>query len=419
MKSCQVVRLLTLASRAAMRIRLLLAGAALPLALWAALPLQSDGASPQSRLNDVQKKIQATQGRIGRRKGTERVLTSQISAYNQRIGSLQARIGRLERRQAAVQADLDRKQAELTQLQGDLRSERRRLVRLRKRLAEARAALAQRLVELYQADVPDIVNVILDAHGFADLLERGDFMRRVSEQDQKIIGIVRSARADATATETHLRVVTRRQKRVTAIVLSNRNQIAGVKQTLIDTRVGLNGTRSDKQNALVKVRTSRQHLEGALSGLKAEQRKIQATLQKAAGTLPAGAIRQGNGSMIWPVNGPITSPFCERRAWEACHPGIDIGVPSGTPIRAAASGKVTLMQSVGASGGYGNYTCVSHTATLSTCYAHQSRFATSLGASVSQGQVIGYSGCTGLCFGAHLHFEVRINGAVTNPLNYL
>src|SRR4051794_19586303 len=402
-----------------MRIRLLLAGAALPLALWAALPLQSDGATPQSRLNDVQKKIQATQGRIGRRKGTERVLTNQISVYNQRIGSLQARIGRLERRQAAVQGDLDRKQAELTELQGDLRSERRRLVRLRKRLGEARAALAQRLVELYRADVPDIVNVILDAHGFADLLERGDFMRRVSEQDQKIIGIVRSARADATATESHLRVVTRRQKRVTAIVLSNRNQIAGVKQSLIDTRVGLNGTRSDKQNALLKVRTSRQHLEGALSSLKAEQRKIQSTLQKAAGTLPAGAIRQGSGSMIWPVNGPITSPFCERRAWEACHPGIDIGVPSGTPIRAAASGKVTLMQSVGASGGYGNYTCVSHSASLSTCYAHQSRFATSLGASVAQGQIIGYSGCTGLCFGAHLHFEVRINGAVTNPLNYL
>jgi murein DD-endopeptidase MepM/ murein hydrolase activator NlpD len=402
-----------------MRIRLLIAGAALPLALWAALPLQSDGASPQNRLNDVQKKIQATQGRIGKRKGTERVLTNQISTYNARIGSLQARIGRLERRQAAVQADLDRKQAELGKLQSDLRSERRRLVRLRARLKVARAALAQRLVELYQADVPDIVNVILDAHGFADLLERGDFMRRVSEQDQKIIGIVRSARTDATATETRLQTFTRRQKRVTAIVLSSRNQIAGVKQSLIDTRVGLDGTRSDKRRALVKVRTSREHLEGALSSLKSEQAKIQRTLQRAAGTLPAGTIRRGSGSMIWPVNGPITSPFCERRAWEACHPGIDIGVPSGTPIRAAAAGKVTLMQSVGASGGYGNYTCISHTATLSTCYAHQSSFATSLGANVSQGQVIGYSGCTGLCFGAHLHFEVRINGAVTNPLNYL
>ena len=402
-----------------MRIRLLIAAAALPFALWALLPLPSDGASPSSRLNDVQKKIQTTQGKIGRRKGTERVLTTQITAYNARIGTLQARIGRLERRQAQVQADLDHKRDELNRLQDQLRSERRRLVRLRKRLGVARRALAQRLVELYQADTPDLVTVILNANGFADLLERGDFMQRVSEQDQRIISIVKSARADATATEARLQTFERRQRRVTAIVLSNRNQIAGFKQNLIDTRVGLNGTRSDKQRALVSVRSERQHLEGALSSLKAEQAKIQSTLQKAAGTLPAGAIKRGSGSMIWPVNGPITSPFCERRAWEACHPGIDIGVPSGTPIRAAASGKVTLMQSVGASGGYGNYTCVSHTSTLSTCYAHQSRFATSLGASVSQGQVIGYTGCTGLCFGPHLHFEVRINGAVTNPLNYL
>jgi peptidoglycan DL-endopeptidase CwlO len=402
-----------------MRIRLLIAGAALPLALWAALPLASDGASPGSRLNDVQKKIQATQGRIGRRKGTERVLTTQISSYSERIGTLQARIGRLERRQAQVQSDLDRKRAELARLQSDLRSERRRLVRLRARLGEARAALAERLVQLYQADNPDIVTVILHSNGFADLLEQGEFMQRVSEQDQRVISLVRAARADANATAAQLQRFERRQRRVTAVVLSNRNQIAGFKQDLINTRVGLDGTRADKRRALVKVRGERQHLEGALSGLRAEQAKIQRTLARAAGALPPGAIRRGSGGMIWPVNGPITSPFCERRPWEACHPGIDIGVPSGTPIRAAASGKVTLMQSVGASGGYGNYTCISHTASLSTCYAHQSRFATSLGANVSQGQIIGYSGCTGLCFGPHLHFEVRINGAVTNPVNYL
>ncbi len=237
-----------------MRIRLLIAAAALPFALWALLPLPSDGASPSSRLNDVQHKIQTTRGKIGRRKGTERVLTTQISAYNARIGTLQARIGRLERRQAQVQADLDTKRAELNRLQDQLRSERRRLVRLRKRLGVARRALAQRLVELYQADTPDLVTVILNANGFADLLERGDFMQRVSEQDQHIISIVRSARADATATEARLQTFEHRQRRVTAIVLSNRNQIAGFKQNLIDTRVGLDGTRSDKQRALVSVR---------------------------------------------------------------------------------------------------------------------------------------------------------------------
>jgi murein DD-endopeptidase MepM/ murein hydrolase activator NlpD len=70
-------------------------------------------------------------------------------------------------------------------------------------------------------------------------------------------------------------------------------------------------------------------------------------------------------------------------------------------------------------GGYGNYTCIQHTASIATCYGHQSRFGTSAGASVSQGQVIGYVGNTGHSFGAHLHFEVRINGTPVNPMGYL
>ena len=66
-------------------------------------------------------------------------------------------------------------------------------------------------------------------------------------------------------------------------------------------------------------------------------------------------------------------------------------------------------------GGYGNYTCISHGGSLSTCYGHQSRFGTSAGANVSQGQVIGYVGNTGHSFGAHLHFEVRVNGVPAGP----
>ena len=172
---------------------------------------------------------------------------------------------------------------------------------------------------------------------------------------------------------------------------------------------------------LASSRDRRHKLEDDVASLRAAQAKIQARLAAVAGggSPKAGPIRPGQGGLIWPVNGPITSPFCESRAWESCHPGIDIGVPAGTPIHAAAAGKVVLMQSEAVSGGYGNFTCIQHAGALSTCYAHQSRFATSIGASVSQGQVIGYSGCTGRCFGDHLHFETRINGAVVNPMNYL
>ena len=98
------------------------------------------------------------------------------------------------------------------------------------------------------------------------------------------------------------------------------------------------------------------------------------------------------------------------------HEGIDIAVPAGTPIRAADSGTVVI---AGWTGGYGNYTCIQHTSSLSTCYGHQSRFGTANGAAVQQGQVIGYVGCTGHCFGDHLHFETRINGSPVDPMGYL
>jgi murein DD-endopeptidase MepM/ murein hydrolase activator NlpD len=203
---------------------------------------------------------------------------------------------------------------------------------------------------------------------------------------------------------------------VTARILQRRQEITAVKQDLIGTRVGYAGTRAAKQGALSHVHSERVQLEGNLSDLKAQQAKITRTLQSGQGSLPAGPIKRGGGTLIWPVNGPITSQFCERRAWEACHPGIDIGVPAGTPIRAADSGQVVI---AGWTGGYGNYTCIQHTASLSTCYGHQSAIQVSVGQNVSQGEIIGLVGCTGLCFGDHLHFEVRINGAVTNPLNYL
>src|SRR5881275_1339198 len=166
-----------------MRVRVLVACVVLPAVLWAILPVGSLGAP---RLSAIQHKIQVTQGLIGRKRGTERLLTTQISAYNRRIGSLQGQISSLTTRESRIQADLDRKRAELAKLQSDLRFQRARLIRLRARLGVARRTLARRMVEIYESDRPDIVTVVLNSKGFADLLERQDFIRRISDQDRQI-----------------------------------------------------------------------------------------------------------------------------------------------------------------------------------------------------------------------------------------
>jgi murein DD-endopeptidase MepM/ murein hydrolase activator NlpD len=404
-----------MARRMSGRLRLLLGAAALPLALFTVLPLVSSGAP-----KNLGSKIQRKQDQIQWRKGREHVLSSDISGFTHKINALQGEITTLQNKQVRLQANLDTKRAELVKIQADLRRERLRLARLRARLAEARAALAKRLLDLYKADQPDLVTVVLESNGFADLLERTEFMQRISHQDAHIIDVVRTAQADATATAARLDALEKRAARVTKEIQGRRDQVSAVRVGLVDRRDTVQSVRSRKFALLRSSQDRRHQLQDDVASLVSAQRKIQAKLAGlGSGSLTAGPVKQGSGGLIWPVNGPITSPFCERRAWEACHPGIDIGVASGTPIRAAAAGKVVLMQPESASGGYGNFTCIQHTASLSTCYAHQSRFATMVGASVSQGQVIGYSGCTGRCFGPHLHFETRVNGHVVNPMNYL
>jgi murein DD-endopeptidase MepM/ murein hydrolase activator NlpD len=363
--------------------------------------------------SSLERRMDIVRAKIRHKKATEGVLTTTITRYNNRISSLQGEIRGLQERQGQIQDDLDETRADLFATQDKLEKARDRLARLKIYLSRAQKVLGQRLVQRYKDGDPDVLTVILEADGFADLLERTEFLDRITNQDKQIIERVRVLKTKTTTQTKELATLQRKQKAAAEAIQARRDQIAAVKGRLVSSRSDLQGTRDDRQAVLSRVRDQRHELEGDLSKMQAQ---VQAQLRAAYQGPSAGPIRRGTGSMIWPVNGPITSPFCERRSWESCHPGVDIGVPSGTPIRAADGGRVAL---AGWTGGYGNYTCIQHSSSLSSCYAHQSSIGVSVGQTVGQGQVIGRVGCTGLCFGDHLHFEVRINGAVTNPLNYL
>lgn len=125
------------------------------------------------------------------------------------------------------------------------------------------------------------------------------------------------------------------------------------------------------------------------------------------------------GLMRTPVEGArLTSGFGMRfhplLAYSRMHQGVDFGAPHGAPILAAASGTVSF---AGRHGGHGNYVQLKHNKDLTTAYAHMSRFAVRPGQQVSQGQVIGYVGSTGMSTGPHLHYEVWLRGRPTNPVS--
>jgi murein DD-endopeptidase MepM/ murein hydrolase activator NlpD len=132
---------------------------------------------------------------------------------------------------------------------------------------------------------------------------------------------------------------------------------------------------------------------------------------------------RGHGMIpsIWPVIGTLESGVGGRRnpfggrGYEY-HEGQDIDAVHGAPVQAAASGKVTI---AGRQRGYGNVVYVDHGAGLSTRYGHLSQINVAVGQTVARGQTIGLVGSTGRSTGPHLHYEVRINNQVVNPLNYL
>ena len=256
-----------------MRIRVLILCVLVPLVLWGALPLASSGNT--ARLAD---KIEETRGKISDKKGTERVLSSDIAQWSSKIDRLQGKIGTLQSRQGELEADLAAKKAELIEIQTALRSERARLARLRARLVVAQRMLERRLVEMYKADKPDALSVVLNSDGFAELLERGEFIRRIADADRNIVTVVRTAKADAKRTEAKLDTLEGRQREITAAVEARRNEVAAVKMELIGTRVGYQKTREGKARALGSVREDRQALEGHLDGLEKEQAAIQARL---------------------------------------------------------------------------------------------------------------------------------------------
>ena len=189
--------------------------------------------------------------------------------------------------------------------------------------------LRVRLVEIYKAGKPDLVTVILNSDGFADLLERGEFIARISEQDRKIVTIVATAKGDAIRSEKRLAKLETRQQRVTEIVQQRRDEIAAIKMELIGTRVGYARTQAGKAAALNKVRNDRANLEDHVDSLEAASNKIAQQLNALQpGNAPDLPIRQGSGSMIWPVNGPITGAFGEQRPGHI-HAGIDIAAARG------------------------------------------------------------------------------------------
>jgi murein DD-endopeptidase MepM/ murein hydrolase activator NlpD len=355
-------------------------------------------------------KIAALHEKIAAARAHEARLTAEIAGVTREIRSLESRVGDVSQRLSILERDLELHQRRLDKLNALYKFQTDRLIFLKKEYDRVVLMLSLRMIDIYESRDPTLVEVILNSDSLQEALDHIHYLNSIAAQDKRITADVAIAKSEMKITRAKTKKVRAAVAVATHTVAVRTEQQRVVKQELLATRGRLAGARSNKRSALTATREQEKNWIAEADALAAEDARVRGQLaaSQSSDTTPSAS------GLIWPVNGPVTSPFGYR--WGRLHAGIDIGVPYGTPIHAAAAGRVVI---AGWVGGYGNYTCIDHGGGLATCYGHQSSFAVGVGTSVGQGQVIGYVGNTGHSFGAHLHFEVRISGSPVDPLGYL
>jgi murein DD-endopeptidase MepM/ murein hydrolase activator NlpD len=375
-------------------------------------------AGPSDRQQSVQERLAAAQSKLAEARAREASLSAEIASVSQRIRTLESEVGDVSTRLVALEEDLalhQRKLDKLTELY-ELQSDRLSFLRDQYEIAVER--LSARLVAVYEGGEPSTLDVLVQAQSFSEVLEQLDYLSSIAEQDRGVVKHVTGARDHMRELRTRTGKTKARVAAVTRVVRIRTEQQRAVKAQLIARQRGLSTSRSQKRVALVDAREDAQEHAAHAAALQAQSAAIASQIQSAQAAAPSVSYSSNDSTpsaagFVWPVGGPVVSGFGWR--WGRMHEGIDIGAGYGTPIVAAASGTVIH---AGWMGGYGNLIIIDHGGGVATAYAHQSSFTVG-GGPVSQGQTIGYVGCTGHCYGPHLHFEVRVGGAAVDPLGYL
>ncbi|MDQ4019904.1 MAG: peptidoglycan DD-metalloendopeptidase family protein, partial [Actinomycetota bacterium] len=379
------------------------------------------------RKSQVDSRISALRDAISGAEEKEGVLSSEIENASQDIDALEGDIGSLTAQVAELEAELAQLRDRLAALEERYRYQTRHLNRLIRDHTRAQRQLDLRLIRLYESGESDAVAVLLQVRSLSELIERIDFMNEIGKQDQRIAALLRRLKIEMRAARKRTAETRDQVEATTAVVTERTEEVRAARAELVARQEALLAARADQRELLAGVREDRHQAEEDLEAMLAASASLTAQIQAASSSSSSSSgSSSGGGSgsasvdttasssgFIWPVSGTVTSGYGPR--WGRMHEGIDISAPTGTPVRAAASGQVII---AGTMGGYGNIVVIDHGGGISTAYAHLSSIWVG-GGTVSQGQGIGAVGCTGSCTGPHLHFEVRVNGSPVNPLAYL
>ena len=371
---------------------LVLAASLVALPLFAAFGFASEADDKRAELNEVQAQMQRMQDRKEKARQKAEAATVGLEEIQTSLNELQYQARELQAKSDALQGKIDDNQAKLAKKKAE--------VEQRKKI------YSKRLRQIYINGQVNYLDVLLGAKDFGDFSSRMFLLQKIISSD---IAMLEQLQKDEAEIKT-------RQEQLD----SQMKEIKTTQAELEAKRARANKLKEQRSYMLYKAQEEEQQSQSEYERLLAISENITAMLRNMESSGGGSSSSGGTGRFMWPCRGEITSYFGWRThpifGTTKYHSGMDIAVDYGTPIMAADSGTVIYS---GWLGGYGYAVMIDHGSGLVTLYAHNQSLNVYEGQYVNKGTCIAYAGSTGYSTGPHCHFEVRLHGEVTEPLNYL
>lgn len=373
----------------------------------------------------------------------------QVDMTQNTIAGIETEINKINDEVNRISGVIDSINAEVAALEANIAKTEKELEIAEAKRVEQEAGMSDRVRTMYMYGNGSMLEFLFSSTDFSDFATKLDMSRYIIEADKDALKALEETKIiidekKQSIEADRLKTVAKKAEQETA--LSDQESVKAQKDQLLAQNQGVlseykaiedaeAATSADIESQL-QAYYAQQAAEAAAQQAAAEQAAAEqaAAAQQAADNGSSDTVEAGGstytepaaaapvysgGGYQWPCGGSITSPFGWRihpiYGDSRFHSGVDIGASTGTPVAATGNGRVI---SAGYNGGYGNCVIIDLGDGVSALYAHLSSMNVSGGQSVSAGQTVGGVGSTGDSTGAHLHFEMRVNGSAVNPYNY-
>ena len=336
-------------------------------------------------------------------------VNTELEYVQEELSATMLKVQELEDRIMSYESEIKELGTQMETLQASINDATTKLEIASQSYEEKSDLLAKRLVAIYESGDVQYLDVLLRSENITDFLSRYYIIEEVVKYDSELIKQVEEEKNNIETTKQKLE--------------NEQSEIRIIKAKSEQTSIVLSNMKTLQQAYVDKLTEDEKTLQEQITAYKQEQAEIEAQILAATINIDA-EIQYTGGEMLWPVatsGTVITSNYGVRehpiQGIVKQHTGLDIGgAPLGTPVVAALDGIVSY---AGWLGGYGNCVMINHGDGIITLYGHGNEILTQVGTEVKQGDTIMTVGSTGNSTGPHLHFEVRINGNYTNPLNFV